>query len=80
MVKGKVPDVDIGVWGVGPQGKGHQNSSSIILRNAQQVQGPCRVDPEPPGRPQAGFRVWIKNCLNRVLLKRDKPIFMNPKL
>ena len=60
--------------GCGVRPQDHQNSSSIIPRNAQQVQGPCGVDPGPPGGSQAGSGGGIEKSSNTVLLKRDKPI------
>ena len=66
--------------GCGVRPQDHQNSSSIIPRNAQQVQGPCGVDPGPPGGSQAGSGGWNKKCINAVLLKRDKPIFLDRNL
>ena len=46
--------------GCGARPQDHRNLSSIVPHDAQQVQGPCGVDPGPHGRPQAGSGGWAK--------------------
>ena len=61
----------------------HRNSSSTIPRDAQQVQGPCGVDPGPPGRPQAGsgwrIRKWPKKQGFVPFKKKQAYIFQKPE-
>ena len=63
MLSGKYYGVDIDVW-VRYAVQQHRNSSSTVPRDAQQVQGPCGVDPGPPGRPQTGSGGGSKNDLD----------------
>ena len=60
VLSGKCYGADIDVW-VRCTAHGHRNSSSTIPRDAQQVQGPCGIDPGPPGRPQAGSGAVAQN-------------------